>query len=193
MARTGIPDPLERRHLVEKDLPAAQALAIANAYLEKDRCLEALDFLRILWAIDHGLGSVSKRMLSRLGVTAPQRLVLRMVGRFPGVTASEMAALLHLDRSTMSGIVTRLVERGLLVRQADAADRRRVRLEVTARGRRLVGWDEILEGGLAENATVMSWRGTAGGIAAAKAVHDVIMAPNSHLYFDHYQARPQNE
>ncbi len=98
---------------------------------------QALDFLRILWAIDHGLGSVSKRMLSRLGVTAPQRLVLRMVGRFPGVTACEMAAVLHLDRSTMSGIVTRLVDRGLLVRQADAADRRRVRLEVTARGRRL--------------------------------------------------------
>jgi hexosaminidase len=60
---------------------------------------------------------------------------------------------------------------------------------LTARGRRLVGWDEILEGGLAENATVMSWRGTAGGIAAAKAGHDVVMAPNSHTYFDHYQSR----
>ncbi len=60
---------------------------------------------------------------------------------------------------------------------------------LTARGRRLVGWDEILEGGLAENATVMSWRGVAGGIAAAKAGHDVIMAPNSHTYFDHLQSR----
>jgi hexosaminidase len=60
---------------------------------------------------------------------------------------------------------------------------------LTKRGRRLVGWDEILEGGLAENATVMSWRGTAGGIAAAKAGHDVVMAPNSHLYFDSYQSR----
>lgn len=60
---------------------------------------------------------------------------------------------------------------------------------LTARGRRLVGWDEILEGGLAENATVMSWRGVDGGIAAAKAGHDVVMAPNSHTYFDHAQAR----
>lgn len=60
---------------------------------------------------------------------------------------------------------------------------------LTANGRRLVGWDEILEGGLADNATVMSWRGVAGGIAAAKAKHDVVMAPNSHTYFDHYQSR----
>jgi len=60
---------------------------------------------------------------------------------------------------------------------------------LTARGRRLVGWDEILEGGLAENATVMSWRGTEGGIAAAQAGHDVVMAPSSHTYFDHLQSR----
>ena len=60
---------------------------------------------------------------------------------------------------------------------------------LTARGRRMIGWDEILEGGLAENATVMSWRGMDGGIAAAKANHDVVMAPGSHTYFDHYQSR----
>ncbi len=63
---------------------------------------------------------------------------------------------------------------------------------LTAHGRRLVGWDEILEGGLAENATVMSWRGVAGGIAAAKANHDVVMAPGSHTYFDHYQSLNKN-
>jgi hexosaminidase len=59
---------------------------------------------------------------------------------------------------------------------------------LTQQGRRLVGWDEILQGGLAEGATVMSWRGTAGGIAAAKAGHDVVMAPTSHTYFDYRQA-----
>ena len=64
---------------------------------------------------------------------------------------------------------------------------------LTAHGRRLVGWDEILEGGLAPNAVVMSWRGTAGGIAAARANHDVIMTPGSHTYFDHYQAKPDSE
>jgi hexosaminidase len=55
-------------------------------------------------------------------------------------------------------------------------------------GRRMVGWDEILEGGLAPNAVVMSWRGTSGGIAAARAGHDVVMAPGSYTYLDHYQA-----
>lgn len=60
-------------------------------------------------------------------------------------------------------------------------------------GRRLIGWDEILEGGLAPDATVMSWRGEAGGIAAAQSGHDVVMAPNGYMYFDYYQADPQNE
>ncbi len=64
---------------------------------------------------------------------------------------------------------------------------------LTARGRRMIGWDEILEGGLAENATVMSWRGMDGGIAAAKANHDVVMAPGSHTYFDHYQSRDKTK
>jgi hexosaminidase len=60
---------------------------------------------------------------------------------------------------------------------------------LTAHGRRLVGWDEILEGGLAPNAVVMSWRGTAGGIAASRAGHDVVMTPGSHTYFDRYQSK----
>ena len=61
---------------------------------------------------------------------------------------------------------------------------------LTSKGRRLVGWDEILQGGLAPGATVMSWQGMAGGIAAARQGHDVVMAPTSHTYFDYYQARP---
>ncbi|MGR4859320.1 family 20 glycosylhydrolase [Bacteroides pyogenes] len=56
-------------------------------------------------------------------------------------------------------------------------------------GRQIIGWDEILEGGLAPNATVMSWRGEAGGIEAAKQNHDVIMTPNTYLYFDYYQSK----
>ena len=68
---------------------------------------------------------------------------------------------------------------------------RRIERFLNANGRRLIGWDEILEGGLAPNATVMSWRGEAGGIAAASDGHDVVMSPNSDLYFDHYQADPE--
>ncbi|MGE5750465.1 MAG: beta-N-acetylhexosaminidase, partial [Gemmatimonas sp.] len=63
---------------------------------------------------------------------------------------------------------------------------------LTQHSRRLIGWDEILEGGLAPNAAVMSWRGTAGGIAAAREGHDVVMAPGNPLYFDHYQSRDTN-
>jgi hexosaminidase len=59
---------------------------------------------------------------------------------------------------------------------------------LTSRGRRLVGWDEILEGGLAPGATVMSWRGVQGGIAAARAGHDVVMAPTTYTYLDYYQS-----
>ena len=59
------------------------------------------------------------------------------------------------------------------------------------RGRRLIGWDEILEGGLAPGATVMSWRGTQGGIDAARQRHDVVMTPGKPTYFDHYQSRDQ--
>ena len=61
------------------------------------------------------------------------------------------------------------------------------------RGRRMVGWDEILQGGLAPGATVMSWRGQQGGITAANAGHDVVMAPTSHTYFDYYQGPSDKE
>jgi hexosaminidase len=64
---------------------------------------------------------------------------------------------------------------------------------LTSHNRRLVGWDEILEGGLAENAVVMSWRGTAGGIAAARAGHDVVMAPTGNTYLDYAQSRDPRE
>jgi hexosaminidase len=64
---------------------------------------------------------------------------------------------------------------------------------IVSKGRRMIGWDEILEGGLAPEATVMSWRGVEGGIAAARQGHDAIMTPSSHCYFDYYQADPEFE
>ncbi len=64
---------------------------------------------------------------------------------------------------------------------------------INSKGKRLIGWDEILEGGLAPEATVMSWRGVTGGIEAAKQGNDVIMTPGSHCYFDHYQGPPKEE
>lgn len=60
-------------------------------------------------------------------------------------------------------------------------------------GRQLIGWDEILEGGLAPNAAVMSWRGMGGGVEAARSGHPVVMSPTSHCYFDYYQGKPELE
>jgi len=70
---------------------------------------------------------------------------------------------------------------------------RRVEKYLNDNNRTLIGWDEILEGGLAPNAIVMSWRGMKGGIAAAKEKHYVIMSPTSHCYFDYYQGEPDDE
>jgi hexosaminidase len=69
----------------------------------------------------------------------------------------------------------------------------RIEKFVNGKGRKIIGWDEILEGGLAPNAAVMSWRGTEGGIAAAKDKHFVVMTPGTHCYFDHYQGAPAVE
>ena len=70
---------------------------------------------------------------------------------------------------------------------------RRMEKYLISKKRKMIGWDEILEGGLAPEATVMSWRGEAGGIEAAKMKHDVIMTPGTPVYFDHYQAGPEGE
>lgn len=69
----------------------------------------------------------------------------------------------------------------------------RIEKFLNSKGRKLIGWDEILEGGLAPGAAVMSWRGTEGGIAAAQMNHNVVMTPGSHCYFDHYQGNPKYE
>lgn len=70
---------------------------------------------------------------------------------------------------------------------------KRIEKFLNAHDKKLIGWDEILEGGLASSATVMSWRGVEGGISAAKMGHNVIMCPVSHCYFDYYQANPEFE
>lgn len=69
----------------------------------------------------------------------------------------------------------------------------RIEKFLNSKGRKLIGWDEILEGGLAPNATVMSWRGEKGGIEAAKQHHTVVMTPGTHCYFDHYQSEDRDK
>src|SRR5678810_1294543 len=83
-----------------------------------------LDFLRLMWAVDHELHRVSKAMTSRLGLTAPQRLAVRFVGRQPGLAPGQLAELLHLDPGTVSGIVKRLESSGLVSRERSGGDTR---------------------------------------------------------------------
>lgn len=98
---------------------------------------EILDFIRLVWAIDHGLQSLSKRMKREMGVTGPQRFTLRMIGRKPGISAGALASMLHLDPSTLTGVLQRLERRGVIKRLADPQDRRRALFGLTQRGRTL--------------------------------------------------------
>jgi len=96
-----------------------------------------LDFMRLLWAVDHALQSASKRMESTYGVTGPQRLVVRIVGRFPGIAAGRVAEILHVHPSTLTGILKRLEQRGILQRRSDPRDARRALFGLTLKGKKL--------------------------------------------------------
>ncbi|NOK06521.1 MULTISPECIES: MarR family winged helix-turn-helix transcriptional regulator [unclassified Myxococcus] len=98
---------------------------------------EVLEFMRLLWAVDHGLQSTSKRMESTLGLTGPQRLVIRLVGRFPDITAGMLAQILHVHPSTLTGVLKRLEKRGLLERKSDPLDGRKALFSLTDEGRSL--------------------------------------------------------
>ncbi len=96
-----------------------------------------LDFMRLLWAVDHALQTTSKAMARTMGVTGPQRFVLRVVGRFPGIPAGRLAKILHVHPSTLTGVLKRLEKAGLIRRRADARDGRRWLLGLTREGRLL--------------------------------------------------------
>jgi DNA-binding MarR family transcriptional regulator len=98
---------------------------------------DVLQFMQLLWAVVHGLERISKRMTGDIGVTGPQRLVLRVVGLFPGMSAGDVATVLHVHPSTLTGVLQRLVTQRLLVRSDDSTDRRRAVLRLTKRGRQV--------------------------------------------------------
>jgi DNA-binding MarR family transcriptional regulator len=96
-----------------------------------------LEFLGLLWAVDHSLQKLSKRLQATRNITGPQRFVLRIVGRFPGIPSGEVASILRIHPSTLTGIIARLSQRGLLQRRDDPRDRRRTLLALTPRGREI--------------------------------------------------------
>ena len=103
---------------------------------------DVLQFMQVLWAVVHGLESTSKRMTKRIGVTGPQRLVLRVIGLFPGLSAGDLATILHLHPSTLTGVLQRLIGQKLVRRIDDPRDRRRAVLHLTARGTRANAVDD---------------------------------------------------
>jgi DNA-binding MarR family transcriptional regulator len=109
---------------------------------------DVLQFMQLLWAVVHGVEKTSKRMTSDIGVTGPQRLVLRVVGLSPGVSAGDVAAILHVHPSTLTGVLRRLIAHRLLARTHDPSDRRRAVLRLTARGARA----NAVRGGTVESA-----------------------------------------
>lgn len=129
--------------------------------------------MRLLWRLDHALHRTSKRLGTTLGVTAPQRLVLRIVGRFPDLPAGELAQLLHLHPSTLTGVLKRLERARLLARRPDPRDLRRSLLRLTAKGKEL----DVVSAGSVEAAVKDALETLAPGpLANARAVLESVTA-----------------
>jgi DNA-binding MarR family transcriptional regulator len=130
-----------------------------------------LDFIRRMWAVDHELQRVSKRMVERIGLTAPQRLAVRFIGRHSGVTLGRLAELLHLHAGTVTGIVRKLEALGLVLQTRSAEDTRRRHLTLTAKGRQIDRRRKgTVEAAVKRTASVVSAR----ELAIAAAVMDVL-------------------
>lgn len=94
-----------------------------------------VEFMRTLWRLNHGLERLSRRMEAAWGVTAQQRLIIRCIGKYPGMTAGQLARQFHLDAGTVSTSLARLERKGLVQRRRAERDRRRLTLGLTAAGR----------------------------------------------------------
>jgi MarR family transcriptional regulator, organic hydroperoxide resistance regulator len=96
---------------------------------------ETLQFMQQLWKLVHALDVRSKRMAKELGITGPQRLVVRVVGQSSMISARDLAATLDIHPSTLTGVLARLETGGLIARVIDPEDRRRALFRLTAAGR----------------------------------------------------------
>lgn len=134
---------------------------------------DALEFLQRVWRLEQAIERLSSRMVKRLGVTAQQRLVLRCIGKYPGITPGQLASVLHVDPGTISAALRRLEARRLIERRRDDVDSRRVTLGLTKGGRAL---DVPTSGTLEEAVTELLASTRAAELAAATAVIERLAA-----------------
>lgn len=180
-----------RRHITlvpEIDMPGHMVAAI-TAYPELGN-LKTRTRVRCHWGMSQSVLNVEDATIAFM-----KDVLSEVMGLFPGrfihVGGDEAP---KFEWSESERAQERMAELGL--KNEDELQSwfiRQMNEHVCAAGRRLIGWDEILEGGLAEGAAVMSWRGEAGGLAAASQNHDVVMAPHQWVYLDQYQAQPIGE
>lgn len=176
----------QARHITvvpEIEMPGHAQAAIA-AYPELGNLAEPVE-VRPYWGISDNVFNVEESTISFLQDVLDEVLDL-FPGEFIHVGGDEAPKKQWRESATAQARMQALGLRD--EEELQSYFIRRMDAYLTSKGRRLLGWDEILEGGLAENATVMSWRGIRGGVAAVSSGHDVVMAPNSHTYFDYYQS-----
>ena len=156
-------EPVSRSVMARSTLPRTRQSRRTREQPRED----VLSFMRLMWAVDHALQRTSKQMNRSMGLTGPQRLVVRLLGRNPGMSAGQLAAELHLDPSTLTGILQRLERRRLVQREKDPSDARRLRLSLTSRG---ASFDQPVPGTI-EAALIRAMQGRASrDINAARSI-----------------------
>jgi DNA-binding MarR family transcriptional regulator len=128
---------------------------------------EALEFIRLLREVNHAVESASSRALDRDGLTAHQQTIIRLIGKFPNISPTQLGEILHADPSTISISLARLQRRGIVSRLKDPADKRRLILGLTAKGRAL---DVPSEGSLEDAVIKALAETTPEQLAATRAV-----------------------
>ncbi len=172
----------------EIEMPGHAVAALA-AYPEL-ACTPGPFQVRTTWGVDENIFCPSERTFAFL-----EDVLTEVIALFPGRYVHIGGDEAPKKRWEGSPLAQEVIRREGLKDEHELQSYfvRRIERFLSAHDRRLIGWDEILEGGLAPQATVMSWRGESGGIQAARMGHDVIMTPNSHLYLDYYQGDPEHE
>lgn len=109
----------------------------ARAARDSSQLGTVLSFMRVLLSVEHAVQVCSRRMQTRLGITAAQRILVRTVGRYPGISAGDLASIMEVDPSTITPILFRLEREKTIERRVDPTDRRRALLKLTRRGKQL--------------------------------------------------------